>query len=991
MADAQGAEDLRRLIQRLEQLTGRQYKLKVDYGDPDAVAQALDDVDSKIKKATGSVRGLGGAFGDLNSQLKENLAELSKSNNALNDGKKAYRSIVGEVRKLADEEDGIYRLTQKQLEISSSRTQSSLKELKIAGQRLSSKYGLLNASKQEALENIKNLESTGEIKEEEAAILRAKVSNYEQEEKAARFTEYRLKLEKSVNKSLSLTGNLLNGIQSTASKLGMKGFATDLQNISDKLGDSIRKKIRSRAEDSLAFANKEYRVAKQYIGYYEKRLASGEELSDEETKLYETHQATIVGLEEEVQLRQKSLGIIGRFREALKTLPGIALSFAKNLIDPVFLLGALVKNFGEVDKAGVSFQRLTGQNAKALAGMNSSLVSSTEVLQTMSEVSNRLNMNINGILSLDEVGQLSESVKLLGLGNEQAALLATYSEISGESIQGFKESVVDSTNRFNKLNKRSINHGQVMQDVLSTSEDIALSLGGDAGRIASAAAAARKLGLDLKRVDQIAGSLMDFESSINNELEAQLLTGGQINLGKARELALNNDLEGLSKEIANNNALSQGFGKANRIQQESMAKALGMSREELAKMIALEKLGEKISKEEVARASGMTVAQIEQLSLQEKINTLLSKLGQAAAPLLEVLVPVVDLIGAIVKPLANSLAFVGQLGVKFREFVQENQGFKDTVSSIEEKMAGVVGFFKDMTGGLSNFLAQDNVKGFLSILGNVGKIGIAGGVLYGLGRKLMKGKLGTKNNPMIVQFNDKLRGIKDLLGFGKKGGIMGKFNPLEKLFGKKFKGGQMMPGGGRAAAGGQRMGGLFQKSIRGGMNAKGMVGEAAGKKSKGLFGKLGGKGLAKVAGKGVGKSLLKKLPFGLGLLAGGAFALPKLLSGDFTGAGLELASGAASTIPGLGTLASTGIDAAIMARDAKLMGSDEPTAMATGGIVTQPINAIVGEAGSEAVIPLREFYAKMDELINVVRQGGDVYMDGNKVGESLMLASTKLS
>jgi len=69
----------------------------------------------------------------------------------------------------------------------------------------------------------------------------------------------------------------------------------------------------------------------------------------------------------------------------------------------------------------------------------------------------------------------------------------------------------------------------------------------------------------------------------------------------------------------------------------------------------------------------------------------------------------------------------------------------------------------------------------------------------------------------------------------------------------------------------------------------------------------------------------------------------------------------------------------------------KPVELALGGIVTKATNAIVGEAGSEAVIPLREFYAKMDELINVVKQGGDVYIDGNRVGESLMLASTKLS
>lgn len=84
-------------------------------------------------------------------------------------------------------------------------------------------------------------------------------------------------------------------------------------------------------------------------------------------------------------------------------------------------------------------------------------------------------------------------------------------------------------------------------------------------------------------------------------------------------------------------------------------------------------------------------------------------------------------------------------------------------------------------------------------------------------------------------------------------------------------------------------------------------------------GKTGG-AMGKVLGKGLAKSgfmsLLKKLP-GVGLLTSAGFAVDKALKGDWAGAGLELASGAASTLPGLGTLASTGIDAAIMVRDAK--------------------------------------------------------------------------
>ena len=70
--------------------------------------------------------------------------------------------------------------------------------------------------------------------------------------------------------------------------------------------------------------------------------------------------------------------------------------------------------------------------------------------------------------------------------------------------------------------------------------------------------------------------------------------------------------------------------------------------------------------------------------------------------------------------------------------------------------------------------------------------------------------------------------------------------------------------------------------------------------------------------------------------------------------------------------------------------SGKATELATGGIVTSATNAIVGEAGPEAVIPLREFYAKFDELIAAVNKGGHVYLDGNKVGHSLALQTSEM-
>ena len=83
--------------------------------------------------------------------------------------------------------------------------------------------------------------------------------------------------------------------------------------------------------------------------------------------------------------------------------------------------------------------------------------------------------------------------------------------------------------------------------------------------------------------------------------------------------------------------------------------------------------------------------------------------------------------------------------------------------------------------------------------------------------------------------------------------------------------------------------------------------------------------------------------------------------------------------------------------------------LAEGGIVTKPTTALIGEGGEpEAVIPL----SKLDEvtgggsttntallkqlntnvvrLIAAVEAGGDVFIDGNKVGKSLALVTSNM-
>tara|TARA_Y100001937_G_scaffold103094_1_gene142009 strand:+ start:448 stop:1803 length:1356 start_codon:yes stop_codon:yes gene_type:complete len=111
------------------------------------------------------------------------------------------------------------------------------------------------------------------------------------------------------------------------------------------------------------------------------------------------------------------------------------------------------------------------------------------------------------------------------------------------------------------------------------------------------------------------------------------------------------------------------------------------------------------------------------------------------------------------------------------------------------------------------------------------------------------------------------------------------------------------------AVGGKKVGKLFMKK------AGKEVTEKVAKEGIKNVGKQVAKKTAKNAvKKGLGKALAKKIPL-LGLGLGAIFAAQRAMAGDFSGAALELASGAASTIPGLGTAASVGIDAALIAKD----------------------------------------------------------------------------
>ena len=141
----------------------------------------------------------------------------------------------------------------------------------------------------------------------------------------------------------------------------------------------------------------------------------------------------------------------------------------------------------------------------------------------------------------------------------------------------------------NVNNKTGIKYQQVMKDISEAGNATALTIGKFPGGMAKAAFNARKLGLTLAQVGRISENNLDFESSIANEMEAELLLGKDLQLDKLRLASMNGNQAEVAAEIARITKEAGDFNEMNVYQQQALAKAMGMTREELADSIVKEK------------------------------------------------------------------------------------------------------------------------------------------------------------------------------------------------------------------------------------------------------------------------------------------------------------------------------------------------------------------------------------------------------------------
>ncbi len=442
-------------------------------------------------------------------------------------------------------------------------------------------------------------------------------------------------------------------------------------------------KAREKSATKLAAIQTRINILKNYEGELGEALTS--ELEEQEQALIS--QATIndelldsLQHQSDEAVRQK--GIFSNLRDILSdnldkidktgTLSKVV-KFKKALADGdalKLIMVAILKGAMDASSAINDIQKATGlaygeavklQAEFALAATNSGklYVNSLELNKAFGELTKQ-----TGLIA-DFGGDTLETFvtlnKQLGLSAEAAGNLSLYARIQGEDTENILSNTVDTVNALNKQDKVAVNVKTVLSDIASVSKSIAGSLGFNPERLAGAAREARKLGLSLSEVDGIAESLLDFESSISAELEAELLTGKQLNFEKARSFALSNDLEGLSKEIGENQAVISSFADEDRISQAAIAKSLGISRDQLAQMALTQELNT-LSAEQFKEAYGETTYnQLASLSASEKFQESLVKIQGVIGDIATIFAPFLDGIANLAGWISSSAVAAGVL------------------------------------------------------------------------------------------------------------------------------------------------------------------------------------------------------------------------------------------------------------------------------------------------------------------------------------------
>lgn len=609
-----------------------------------------------------------------------------------------------------------------------------------------------------------------------------------------------------------------------------------LQNESHSLSEGVVEVLKQKAEllkDSINLANQQNKISQEAVQTYD-ALNSGMSsvFGGIESAISKIPGGNAImqlfGFDQMKEKIQKNMGgalsnVMNTFKsggivEGMKSLPGAAMQFGKALLvgpqAAIFAIaaavGMLIGLFFDLDGAVSETQKeLGGTKKEAMAAheaahemaheMNLVGVNAKEVVKGMSTVSEILGgIDVKNMMQAPGMKEMVKDATLLsekfGLSKEEIENVHSLSIISGKSMGALAGEAIQVAGGVMKTK-------DAVKLLGGISKDVAISFKGGTKELIAAAAKAKLLGTDLKKVKDIGMGMLDIESSLEKEMEARVLTGKNLNLDAARQYALQGDVASLQEELLKQAGSLEEFSSMGPIQQKAMADAMGMTVEEMTTMLTkaeeMNKLGlDKQLQEDLANATAEERAAIykkqaeglqgearelalrkaaeeESASTAEKFGDIMAKVKETAmklvTPILDMvhglmdgvtqgggLMDAFDGIISVLKPIMDILFGLGK--IIFQTLIFPFKLVFSIISPIIDAVKEVFSVFssgEESAGGLSDIF--DGISSAMSMIHDV----VAGIVKVFIGGLVEPGKIFWKG--IITPLWDTFKGIYDTL------------------------------------------------------------------------------------------------------------------------------------------------------------------------------------------------------------------------------------
>jgi len=324
-----------------------------------------------------------------------------------------------------------------------------------------------------------------------------------------------------------------------------------------------------------------------------------------------------------------------------------ALAAAGPLLPIVVALGAAVMLFKrglEVNQELVDMQRSFGLSAEAAHDLHHSvqeLASQTKIVGANTETLMESYHELVGLTGQNVVAnkQLLETQVLLkkqyGMTGDEAAAFQSTAISNGKTTEQNLITVKQMTESYNEMTGDSLNFKEITKDIAKVSKTTLATYKGDIKALTMAAIQAKKIGMTLEDTQSVAKSLLSIDTNIQDEMEARVLTGKNINLNEARMLALQGKTAEAAAEAVKQAGSYDEFIKMAPYQQEALAKAAGMTVEQLTKAGEMQKMSEALGGKEIKNMRDLSKADLDRLQAagtisEEKAKQLATEQQQAS-------------------------------------------------------------------------------------------------------------------------------------------------------------------------------------------------------------------------------------------------------------------------------------------------------------------------------------------------------------------------